>query len=512
MSGAPKVSLRLQRRRKLWDRRFAPFALALLFVVGLGAYAFQRSSMRAAALNRLARLGRHYREPFYGPPTQPATPGQQHRRPLMSPKADTAADGDVAKRRLCVEGLAAADRSAAGGHPRRQRRQCNYTSDSGAIFVVLENFVECDGCRDYEEDNVTLATHASYGFLRHIPELCDRWQGLLSVAVFAPGSDFDDALSTIAAMRHCSRNPCVRKAVTWHLVYDGAHTPASLATGSPQPWDTRDLRRSDHLCSSLTEPQFHPDTSFKRMQGLPYPANVLRNVARMLAPTRYVLVQDVRLYPSANIVPRFLSYVAEQRRLRSLSDYRDVFVLPVFEAASLLKEGATVQQWVPPRTMRQLEESLRSGMVALPLNDPSQGGALWSLFFPAGNATGSLNASSTDEETRERLGVFETFKRNRTLQLWEPVFLGTKEDPAYDERFRWEAGGDRVSQGYLMCLQDYVFHIVDGAFLVRVPRATGETDGAQATISGPPIQGTMNFDRFKISVASKYSSALRDLC
>ncbi|XP_037564480.1 beta-1,4-glucuronyltransferase 1 [Dermacentor silvarum] len=376
--------------------------------------------------------------------------------------------------------------------------RCSYAAESGVEFVVHENFIASDDCPPAYAENVTLVTHATYGFLRHVAELCDRWQGPLSVAVFAPGTDLDEALAWIDFLRRCGRNPCVRRSVTWHLVYDREHTPASLkpeTSGSSYSTDASGNRS----CSSV--PAQEDVSSFRRRKRIPYPINVLRNVARRLAPTNYVLVQNVRLYPSTGIVPRFLSLVAEERRLHSFrSDGQEVYVLPVF--AMTARAGDPQVQQKPPRSMRELRESLRSEAV-VPLNDSSHGGELWwSSFYSA-----LMNASSEPWTgvKEERLRVQTTVKRDKGVLLWEPVFLGTRDDPTYGESFTWEGGRERVSQGYTMCLENYDFHMLEDAFLVRVPEPTGGAGAVVRTGSGDPSrQNVFHLHRFRDSLGSRY--------
>ena len=67
---------------------------------------------------------------------------------------------------------------------------------------------------------------------------------------------------------------------------------------------------------------------FVKENGLTYPINVLRNVARSNAETYYVMSSDIELYPSANMTNLFLGMM---QKLRKNNTNRMVFVLPVFE-------------------------------------------------------------------------------------------------------------------------------------------------------------------------------------
>jgi len=65
--------------------------------------------------------------------------------------------------------------------------------------------------------------------------------------------------------------------------------------------------------------------------------------------------------------------------------------------------------------------------------------------------------------------VFHIGKRHKPYHHWEPIFIGTKDDPYYDERLSWEGRSDKMTQGYILCVKDYEFHILDNGFLVHRP-------------------------------------------
>lgn len=76
-------------------------------------------------------------------------------------------------------------------------------------------------------------------------------------------------------------------------------------------------------------------------------------------------------------------------------------------------------------------------------------------------------------------------KREFPHHRWEPVYIGTQREPLYSELLTWEGQQDKMAQVfdflysstinkkkmqmYEMCLLDYRFIILDGAFLVHSP-------------------------------------------
>lgn len=65
--------------------------------------------------------------------------------------------------------------------------------------------------------------------------------------------------------------------------------------------------------------------------------------------------------------------------------------------------------------------------------------------------------------------IFTTRKREGEFGHWEPIYIGTQEDPLFDERLSWEGKSDKMTQVYIMCLLNYDFNILSNAFLVHKP-------------------------------------------
>ena len=63
--------------------------------------------------------------------------------------------------------------------------------------------------------------------------------------------------------------------------------------------------------------------------------------------------------------------------------------------------------------------------------------------------------------------VFASSRRTGAFYQWEPLFVGTNDDPIYDERLSWEGKRDKMTHAYIMCLLDYKFNILSNAFLVH---------------------------------------------
>lgn len=199
-------------------------------------------------------------------------------------------------------------------------------------YWVLYNYVAAKRVFHCWE-SVTYTTHADYTFLDNLKPLLERWQGPVSLAVHAPGSDFGPTLEAIRWARACL-SPLVAELVTFHVFFGSRHVPkevprpeaaaggAPVDCATPAPW-------VNVSSSSL----------YKSRSRILYPVNVGRNVAREAANTFYVLASDIELYPSPGVIPDFLEMV-RRRDPPLLHPNPKVFPLSIFE----LEKGAALPQ------------------------------------------------------------------------------------------------------------------------------------------------------------------------
>lgn len=90
-------------------------------------------------------------------------------------------------------------------------------------FWVLSNYIRAS--KQYRcFESITYTTHADYTFLDNLIPLVQRWNGPISIALHAPGTDFQPTLDCIAYLRNCV-DPRLKKLVTFHLLFDMGHTP-----------------------------------------------------------------------------------------------------------------------------------------------------------------------------------------------------------------------------------------------------------------------------------------------
>ncbi|KAH8376663.1 hypothetical protein KR093_000657 [Drosophila rubida] len=310
-------------------------------------------------------------------------------------------------------------------------------------FWVLQNYVRAEHGELKCHESITYTTHADYTFLDNLVPLLERWNAPISIAMHAPGTDFQPTLDSIKYLRDCvPGNQLVRTFATFHIYFGTKHIPKTVPKA-------QDALKAGYNCS-LPAPYFNVSSGhlYKAQKKLLYPVNVGRNIARDSALTHFILASDIELYPNPGLVKKFLEMIARNEQYLRRKAPR-VFPLSIFE----VDENSPV-----PHDKTELQEFLRSGK-AIPFHK-----RVCASCHGVPKSKEWMAANETDE-----LSVFHIGKRTGYYVHWEPIYIGTHADPHYDERLSWEGKSDKMTQGYSLCVLDYEFHILDNAFLVHKP-------------------------------------------
>ncbi len=93
----------------------------------------------------------------------------------------------------------------------------------GSEFVVLYNHIQAN--KSYGPmDTVTLVTQGDYSFMDNLGPLIERWQAPISLAVFAPGTDYEIAMKHAHYYKRCSRqHRLVNAYVDFHFFFPVNH-------------------------------------------------------------------------------------------------------------------------------------------------------------------------------------------------------------------------------------------------------------------------------------------------
>lgn len=141
--------------------------------------------------------------------------------------------------------------------------------------------------------------------------LFSRWQAPLSIALYAPGDDFQSTVQRILHLRNCdAEKTLVKRFVSFHIYFESKFSPENFEQ------DFDDLEKS-FLCNNSTQfLDFTRNQTFRARHELLYPVNVGRNLAREAAMTHFVFVNDIELYPSLGFVDSFFKMLINYPKIK----------------------------------------------------------------------------------------------------------------------------------------------------------------------------------------------------
>nr|XP_022912217.1 beta-1,4-glucuronyltransferase 1-like [Onthophagus taurus] len=290
-------------------------------------------------------------------------------------------------------------------------------------------------------ESITYTTQGDFTFLDNVQPLLERWKGPMSIALYAPGDDFNYTVESIHYLRDCTTN-LIQNFVTFHVFLKGQDLPKEIP-------NFKKIFNTTYNCN--IEPSFKSiksNETYRALNNLTYPINVARNVAKESSQTYFVLASDIELYPSVNIIQNFLEMI-NRTQITATNSNPAVFPLNVFE----VKEDAEI-----PKTKTELLEMLKKKKA---INFHQK-------VCPACHRTPNYNEWIKTNETKG-INVFYVGKRIGSFKSWEPFFIGSKYAPDFDERLSWEGQSNKMTQGYILCVKDYDMMMLDNAFLVHKP-------------------------------------------
>ncbi|XP_038072767.1 beta-1,4-glucuronyltransferase 1-like [Patiria miniata] len=293
--------------------------------------------------------------------------------------------------------------------------------------------------------DVTLITQCSVNNLYHLVDLVVRWQGPMSVAVFSVGPDISTFNNILFTLRECF--PGIKENVTFHLVQPITEITETLSSSSAKALPFTKLP-CETILSSLKEQTFQATSQTKNYAlQVPYPNNVLRNVARSGADSRFVFVIDIDMLPSAHLRTQFLHLSRSSIILQEETEYskRTAFVVPAFE----IQKGEEV-----PRTKERL------------VLDAAMYGRIRPFYVEDCPHCHNHTDYHRWERSKGTPGAVNIAYTVEWKPMWEPFYIGHRDVPLYDERFK-QYGFNRISQVCEMHVAGYNFAVLDTAFLIH---------------------------------------------
>ncbi|XP_065051224.1 beta-1,4-glucuronyltransferase 1-like [Rhopilema esculentum] len=304
----------------------------------------------------------------------------------------------------------------------------NLPSDSTGLYRTWQIFKKI--LQESSSIDVTIISQTSVQNLFNLQHLVKYWDGPVSVSVFAPGEEISTAIEAIYSLRQC--NYAIKRNLDFSLVLALSHPP-----------------RHNDLAVYLQKVANHPYVCPVRILSkdsrelinygnlnVPYPVNLLRNVAIANSVTSHILVIDIDMVPSANLRQHF------QRTYPMIQRENGVYVLPTFE----LREGIA-----DPETKDQLIRLWDLGEAR-----PFYEQVCWKC----------QKHTDYNRWKKSSSAALSVSYRIEWKDPWEPFFIADRNTAVYDERFK-QYGFNRISQVCEMHISGYDFYVLDNAFLIH---------------------------------------------
>ena len=302
-------------------------------------------------------------------------------------------------------------------------------------YRVLYKFQKSDTYSQVQEDDVTVITQCSVNNLHYLIDMAGRWQGQISVSVFAPKNDAITGLYAINAIRRCF--PSVRELVTFHLVWPDNKSPV-YENNPPKGLTSPD-------CSIVyTALKAIPGQNYAHT-SIPYPHNTLRNAARENLNTKLIFLLDVDTVPSKTAREQFLQFVHKRDVFGEESDIQEntVFVTPAWEV---------LEEVEAPEDKQDLLNLLEAERIR-----PFHNETCWHCH----KTTRYNDWIEVAIESQLSIAYEVDWE-----QSWEPYYFSLNSAPLHDERFK-QYGYDRISQICELYMAGYRFFVLNNVFTVH---------------------------------------------
>lgn len=300
-------------------------------------------------------------------------------------------------------------------------------------FLIHRNFKRADFMGD--SNDITLVSQCSVDNLHYIPALAKRWNGPISIAIFAPGHEAVVALHGIDLLRKCE--PEVKEFVTFHVMYPTAKIP--------QFTEANDKLLSDDCTEALSAlTDLKTKGNYQREDKIKYPQNSLRNLARDNLNTNLFYLVDIDTVPCSSLRHDFDKF-ATKKGLYENPDMLEAFITPAFEIKRHLRY---------PDDKQELLDYWENGDA-----QPFHKNTCQHCHNPT--KYDHWKSISIRSEIREAYEI-------DYYSSYEPFYIGHVDStPYYDERFK-AYGYDRISQVCEMYVKGFKFYVLNNGFIFHI--------------------------------------------
>lgn len=314
--------------------------------------------------------------------------------------------------------------------------------DNSQKYQVHTFAMTASNWQNMTKDPLCLATQASVDHLHWLEEVAVHWCGPISVSIFTPDLDYQIAEAYISYLRRCFSD--VSSQVNLHIIYPTDFPPINSSNFKEE------LRRiipkncsfnHRHVLEKML--QKRPDYMLSWRNTLPYPQNLLRNIARKTCPNEYFVCPDIDMIPTSKVLcdklNKFLETSQQKRCLKC------AYVVPVYEISFNVSRI--------PYNKTELSKMVKQRNARV----------FHSNVFWQNQWLSNLSYWENLKETSKMSVLYDVDK----YSFWyEPIYVAQTSAPLYDERFVGY-GFTRNTQIYEMYLAGWSFKVLNNIFLIH---------------------------------------------
>uniref|UniRef100_A0AC35TS80 N-acetyllactosaminide beta-1,3-N-acetylglucosaminyltransferase n=1 Tax=Rhabditophanes sp. KR3021 TaxID=114890 RepID=A0AC35TS80_9BILA len=282
---------------------------------------------------------------------------------------------------------------------------------------------------------ITLVLHISNDYINaDLQKTFSNWKGPISLAVYFPTNIH--TVESICAFCQIKNMNFDSRYVSVHFIYPATKSNTfingTFLNFSNSSCDSKIFLRNNCLGKKLTLEE-------KISKSVPYPINTVRNIARKLSKTKYIIISDVGLYFSSDFEVRTLRLA--RQTLRNAS--RKTLAIRIFEIKDKINKM--------PKNKAELLKLFRKR---------------YAFEFHPYNKHGQ-HVERLDEwfaKPDKRKLTIQFIKKYDNKQ-WEPPLIMKRDNPSWHEETFLYPNRDNASLRWKMCRLNFQFMIVNSVFI-----------------------------------------------
>ncbi|CAF0795016.1 unnamed protein product [Rotaria sordida] len=349
--------------------------------------------------------------------------------------------------------------------------------DISGNYLIVQNFVQYQSNLTKNADLLALNLHTSIEKLHLSLNHAKVWDGPISLTLYVKGTRASDDIDYASMWLRCNHR--LFKVLNIHLVMSATAYERSISNQH----HTHSVKYAVS-CQNLNYINHTDETD-----STPYPSNLLRNIARLgTTPltVQYILTLDIDIFPASDLFHHLVSFYTQTTTTEQFN--RTLYVIPAFEIhIDTVKHSAPL-----PQNKREL---------ILLWND-NQLQPLQADVCPTCQFLTNYQAWKQEASDDKIIPIF----RPHYSQPWQPYYIGPKDVPTFDPRFKSHAHA-RISQCCETFMNGYDYAVLNNVYLYRL----GFLDKSQLPTTELIDDDTsvLLFDQFREDLLKHYTNTTR---